>query len=84
MGAFANATDRSGELKMSNKEQIQKNLERLIAAELRRFTRETGEVVDELYVFPQEDKDDGDTYYDIFVEFLEKDESNASKSGAEG
>ncbi|MDC4093647.1 hypothetical protein [Acinetobacter baumannii] len=69
---------------MSNKEQIQKNLERLIAAELRRFTRETGEVVDELYVFPQEDKDDGDTYYDIFVEFLEKDESNASKSGAEG
>lgn len=83
MGAFANATDRSGELKMSNKEQIQKNLERLISAELRRFTRETGEVVDELYVFPQEDKDDGDTYYDIFVEFLEKDESNASKSGAE-
>ncbi|HEO1829157.1 hypothetical protein D9Y31_00605 [Acinetobacter baumannii] len=69
---------------MSNKEQIQKNLERLISAELRRFTRETGEVVDELYVFPQEDKDDGDTYYDIFVEFLEKDESNASKSGAEG
>jgi len=68
---------------MSNKEQIQKNLERLISAELRRFTRETGEVVDELYVFPQEDKDDGDTYYDIFVEFLEKDESNASKSGAE-
>lgn len=69
---------------MSNKEQIQKNLERLISAELRRFTRETGEVVDELYVFPQEDKDDGDTYYDIFVEFLEKDESNASESGAEG
>ncbi|MDX8161340.1 hypothetical protein, partial [Acinetobacter pittii] len=60
---------------MSNKEQIQKNLERLIAAELRRFTRETGEVVNELYVFPQGDKDDGDTYYDIFVDFLEKDES---------
>ncbi|TPR80626.1 hypothetical protein FJV18_04025 [Acinetobacter baumannii] len=69
---------------MSNKEQIQKNLERLIAAELRRFSRETGEVVNELYVFPQEDKDDGDTYYDIFVEFLEKDEIKARESGAEG
>ncbi|MDV7621692.1 hypothetical protein R4615_05805 [Acinetobacter baumannii] len=69
---------------MSNKEQIQKNLERLIAAELRRFTRETGEVVNELYVFPLGDKEDGDTYYDIFVDFLEKDESKASESGAEG
>lgn len=69
---------------MSHKEQIQKNLERLIAAELRRFTLGTGEVVDELYVFPQDDKDGGETYYDIFVEFLEKDESKASESGAEG
>lgn len=69
---------------MSNKEQIQKNLERLIAAELRRFTHETGEVVNEIYVFPQGDKDDGDTYYDIFVEFLEKDEIKANESGAEG
>lgn len=67
---------------MSNKEQIQKNLERLIAAKLRRFTRETGEVVNELYVFPQEDKDDGDTYYDIFVEFLEKDESKGKRIGS--
>ncbi|MGQ1243310.1 hypothetical protein ACT4VI_07600 [Acinetobacter baumannii] len=60
---------------MNNREQIQKNLESLIAAELIRFTQETGEVVDELYVFPKEDKNDGTVYYDISAEFLEKAES---------
>ncbi|EMJ3293059.1 hypothetical protein [Acinetobacter baumannii] len=60
---------------MSNREQIQKNLERLIAAELMRFTQETGEVVEELYVFPTEDKNDGTIYYDISADFLEKAES---------
>lgn len=46
------------------------NIERLIAFELMQFTKETGEVIDDIYINASEDQHSGDVYYDIDLEFL--------------
>ena len=55
---------------MNKKELAKKNLESLIAHEIMLYTQETGEVVDDIYISPYEDKDNGEVYYDIDLELL--------------
>lgn len=56
---------------MGNKKELAiQNLERLIAFELMQFTKETGEVVNDIYINASEDQHSGDVYYDIDLEIL--------------
>lgn len=59
---------------MTNNEQKNKlakeNLERLIAFELMQFTKQTGEVIDSIYINVSKDQYSSELYYDVDMECL--------------